>query len=66
MDKKKQAAKPDRRNFLRAAGLGSLATGVAVVSGIEAKASQSDIAATDSKGYRETDHIRKFYETARF
>ncbi|MDT8344547.1 MAG: twin-arginine translocation pathway signal protein [Thermohalobaculum sp.] len=51
-----------RRDFLRLAGLAAPAAAVTVVTGAPAEAA----APASVEGYRETDHVRKFYETARF
>jgi hypothetical protein len=55
----------DRRKFLLAAGLGG-AGAAAIVAGVKGtKAPKSggvEAKATDD-GYRETDHIRKYYKT---
>ncbi|MEM8554074.1 MAG: twin-arginine translocation signal domain-containing protein [Pseudomonadota bacterium] len=55
---------PNRRGFLTLAGLGATASGAALVTGETAEAA-TDVAA-DSDGYRETDHVRAYYTTARF
>lgn len=58
---------PARRAFFRGAGgLGVLA--VAAASGAAAAAPHSEpvAAAPQSKGYRVTEHIRKYYSTARY
>lgn len=55
----------DRRKFLLAAGLGG-AGAAALVAGVKAKkapASAGAQAAAGEDGYRETDHIRKYYKT---
>lgn len=57
------SAGADRRNFLKLAGLGTLASSAALVTGEAAAAANPAEGAT---GYRETDHVRKAYETARF
>jgi hypothetical protein len=58
------AARVDRRNFLKGTGLAIGAVGAAVVPGSNA------IAKTDAPqghaGYRETEHVRTYYELARF
>lgn len=57
--------KTDRRSFLKLAGLGTVTGGVALATaGGDAEAKE----ASDGKsgGYRETGHVKKFYETARF
>lgn len=59
----------DRRAFFRTvAGLGVVAgTGALILRGGHARASSpgSSEAPQSKAGYRETDHIRKYYETAR-
>ena len=67
MAKDKQAdgsgVAPDRRGFLKLAGLGAVASGATLVAGSQAKA---DVRSPTSAGYRETEHVKRFYETARF
>jgi hypothetical protein len=68
MMKKKEAAEMSRRDFFRGAGLGAGALGAAAV-GISASRVQAAApaeGATKGAGYRETDHVKKYYETARF
>ncbi len=62
MTEKKTKDTADRRDFLKLAGLGALASGATVVAG----AAEASEAVPDSSGYRETDHVKKVYETARF
>jgi len=63
----KQTKRTDvgRRNFLRAAGAGAaVAAATTVVAAPEAKAAEN--ADTRKKArYRETDHVKKFYEICR-
>lgn len=56
--------KAKRRDFLKLLGMGGAAGAAALAGG----AAQSEAAAPaqPEKGYRETPHIRKFYETAKF
>jgi len=61
---KEGAVRVDRRNFLKGAGLAIGAAGAAAVPVSEAVA-KSD-APQESAGYRETDHVRKYYELARY
>jgi ferric-dicitrate binding protein FerR (iron transport regulator) len=60
------ARSPRRRNFLLAVGVGgagAAALAARVATGI---APQSDAAdATDAKGYQVTDHVRRYYRTAK-
>ncbi len=63
MTDKKQQEGADRRNFLKLAGLGTLASGATIVSG-GAQAVEADL--QGATGYRETDHVKKVYETSRF
>ncbi len=65
MKQKQQASKVARRDLLKLAGLGGVAAGAAAVA-----ASPETRAATEpskvKSGYRETAHIRKYYELAKF
>ena len=54
----------DRRSFLKLAGLGSVASGAALVAGTDKADAAS--AAPAGSGYRETDHVKTFYKSARF
>jgi len=53
----------DRREFLRLAGLGSVVGGAALVAGTSVEAAEATEA---GQGYRETKHVRTYYDTARF
>ncbi len=55
----------DRRGFLKLAGLGTT-LGVATALGGAANASELPNNKTKSSGYRETDHIKRYYELAKF
>jgi hypothetical protein len=65
---KKTAAKMGRRDFFRKAGLGVGAAGAAAVglSVSSAQAATPNKSADKGAGYRETDHVKKFYELAKF
>lgn len=65
MNAKGKDARTDRRAFLKFAGLGTVATGAALVTGEQAEAKIAD-AKSATPGYRETDHVKTFYQTARF
>lgn len=62
--KNKEVTLAARREFFRKAGLGAGALGAAAMllgSGEEAEA-----AVADRKGYQETEHVKRYYELARF
>ncbi len=65
MKSKRDGKSSGRRDFLKMAGLGSLAGAAAAVAGTkEATAAEADHAEGD--GYRETAHVKKVYELSRF
>lgn len=58
--------KLSRRNFLLAAGAGSVAATAAVVTGTQGQgAPKKAEAVSGSKGYHVTEHIRKYYNTTK-
>lgn len=65
MTEKCDRAIADRRGFLKLAGAGTVAGGVALVSGKDTAEAST---AADQKGglYKQTDHVRTYYELARF
>ncbi len=63
---KKETASLDRRDFFRKVGLGA---GVAAAAGLGASAAQAaapDLIPAKGSGYAETDHVKTYYELARF
>jgi hypothetical protein len=65
MKKEQETTAPKRRDFLRLAGLGGVTAAASAATTIvpaEAKEEPSSRAA----GYRETGHVKKVYELARF
>jgi hypothetical protein len=68
MNKEQEAKSPRRRDFLRLAGLGSVAAGaVALAGGVRtAEAGAAPEAAGRETGYRETAHVKRVYELSRF
>ena len=58
---------PTRRSFLKAAPLGALAVVTGSAGAAEAPAA-APVAATpgDKRGYHETEHIRRYYQTAAY
>lgn len=62
--------KPDskRRNFLIGAGLGGVGAAAALaggVAGVKPEAAPAAEPEADAKGYRETEHVRRYYGTTR-
>lgn len=53
-----------RRAFLKGAGLAGVAAAISVVAADEAEAKDAQV--EKSSGYRETDHVNAYYETAKF
>ncbi len=64
MSKQDEAKQSRRREFLKLTGLGTLAGAAALAGGVprEAKAASPDT----GSDYRETEHVKKVYELARF
>ncbi len=58
-------AKAGRRDFLKLASLGAVAGGVAMAAG-QTRAEADEAVSDTSAGYRETEHVKKYYELARF
>ncbi len=63
MKKTDEKAITDRRSFLKLAGAGVAASGAAVAGTNQATAAEGK--ATGGL-YRETDHVKRYYELARF
>lgn len=63
--RKDKVSKSDRRDFLKLAGIGAVAGGAAVLGGPK-KAEAAAVDAPSGRGYRETEHVKKFYRSARF
>ncbi|MEM6491414.1 MAG: formate dehydrogenase [Pseudomonadota bacterium] len=63
----KEAKGVNRRDALRVGGLGLGAAAAATMAGGgEAKAEGVDVDAAGGLGYRETEHVKQFYASARF
>lgn len=65
MSKKQDEINAARRDFFKKAGIGAGAAAVAVTAS-SAGAVEATSAQPKTSGYAETDHVRKFYELARF
>jgi anaerobic selenocysteine-containing dehydrogenase len=60
--KKQDVGQTGRRDFLKLSALGA-AAGTVIASG---SATADEEKPVSGSGYRETDHVKTFYETARF
>ncbi len=56
----------ERRTFMKKAGLGVGAVGAVALSKSSAAAVPGTGAKPGKSGYRETEHVKKYYELARF
>ena len=54
----------DRRDFLKLASLGTVMTGATIVAGSNAQA--SELEEPKGSGYRETSHVKTYYDLAKF
>lgn len=54
-----------RRDFLKGAGVAGGAAVLALASEVQAEAEITETGGKKSLGYRETEHVRAYYETAR-
>ena len=61
--KKREEAVEDRRDFLKRSAV-TAAAGAVAVAGKAATASEIEV--PSSAGYRETEHVKAFYDSARF
>lgn len=61
---KKEKTAEDRRDFLKLASLGTVLGGAAIATGGAAEAAET----VDEKGsgYRESQHVKTYYQSARF
>ncbi len=62
---KSPTSKLSRRNFLLAAGTGGVAAAAVVAGQRRPTQSKKAEAVSGSKGYHVTDHVRKYYNTAK-
>jgi len=64
--KKMDTKEKTRREFIKGAGLAGVAGGIAVAT-VTGKPARAEVADTKkSVGYRETEHIKTYYELAKF
>lgn len=62
----KNGSRNGRREFLKLAGLGAAAGSAAVVTQVVPAAAAEPVPVAEKPGYRETEHVRKAYQVARF
>ena len=63
---KKQQPDLNRRSLLKAITVGSAASAAIAVTGVSvAQATESNVSKQDSNGYKETAHIRSYYDSLR-
>jgi nitrous oxide reductase len=62
---KSEAAKVDRRGFLKQAGLVIGTAGAAATVGGANASAESEQTPSQAAGYRETEHVRTYYKLAR-
>lgn len=60
-----QAPNADRRSFLKLAGLGAVSGGAALVAETKPAEASAEARPADAL-YRETDHVKRYYELAKF
>ncbi|MEW5961945.1 MAG: twin-arginine translocation signal domain-containing protein [Pseudomonadota bacterium] len=65
MDEKDKKAIADRRSFLKLAGLGAVSGGAALVADAATGEANAKARPADAL-YRETDHVKRYYELAKF
>lgn len=65
MKRSKEPKSLPRREFLKTAGLTAGAAGAVALAGSKAQAATESTPGESTAGYRETDHVRKYYELAR-
>jgi anaerobic selenocysteine-containing dehydrogenase len=65
MKKDKTDVKTDRRSFLKLAGAGVVGSGAAAAASVVPAAADTAEAEPGS-GYRESEHVRRYYELAKF
>ena len=61
--KKQDVGQTGRRDFLKLSALGAAAAGTVITAG---SATADEAKTVSGSGYRETEHVKTFYETARF
>ena len=65
MSQEKDRVTADRRNFLKLASVGAVLGGAAAVTGAETAQAAED-KARDEGRYHESEHVRRYYDLARY
>jgi hypothetical protein len=65
-EQKKTPTSPTRREFFKTAGLGAAAGVAAGLVSEPAPAKAATDAQPTGQGYRETDHVKRYYELSKF
>lgn len=63
---KTETTSVDRRDFFRKVGLGAGAAAVSLSASAVQAAVPDEKASPESAGYRETEHVKRYYDLARF
>jgi len=66
MTEKKEIGSIARRDFIKKTGFGVGVVGAVATGLSKTAAATGDDGVKASRGYRETEHVKRFYETARF
>ncbi len=66
MSEPKEAKKAQRRDFLRLAGLGTLAGAAAAVGSAPQPAEAAETKTSTDSDYQVTEHVKKVYDLSRF
>lgn len=61
-----ERGKAKRRDILKLLGLGSVAGAAALATGGKTPMARAEAKPQDGGGYRETPHVKQYYETAKF
>lgn len=65
MDKQPKANAPGRRAFLKTAGLSAGAAAAGIAGAVAGDAAPAAAAPAEGETYRETAHVKRFYELAK-
>jgi nitrous oxide reductase len=66
MTRKEKPSAPSRREFFKAAGIGAAAAAVGAASGAASKPAQARETKGEAQGYRLTEHVKRYYDLAKY